>query len=293
MPISKYFNNYGSSAFGEQRLLEDIVVESIKIMGFDGYYLSNTNDAKRDLLYGEDPLKAFDTSHLIEMYLSTATDYGGTGEFFSKFQLEIRNTVNILISKRSFNQRIPTHARPREGDLIYIPVLNGTGELYEIKFVNQNKDFAMLGRKVPYFYELELEKFKYSHEIIDTGIEEIDQVVTDSSYTIHLNTGAGTGTYTNKEIVFQSSDNTLANANCFATVQSWIPSTQLLSITNINGLFLDGSIIIGSKSNARYQLVTFDPLESPSTHESYDNKIIKTESDIIIDTSETNPMGGL
>jgi len=193
MAINHYFNNYNSH--NEQRVFEDIIVESIKIMGVDVYYLPNDNDASRDLLFGEDPLKVFTSAFPLEMYLSSSMEYLGEKEFFSKFGLEIKNNINVIVSKRSFTQRVPqnTLTRPREGDLIYVPFLNGTGELYEIKFTNQTKDFFMLGRKVPYFYELELEKFKYSQEVIYTGISDIDSVVTDSAYTIHLNVGTGTG----------------------------------------------------------------------------------------------------
>ena len=281
MPTNFYFNNFKGR--GEQSLLEDIIVESIKIMGFDGYYLGNQNDSKRDLLYGDDPLKAFKTSYPIEMYLSSTMDYGGDKEFFSKFQLEIRNTITVMISKRSFNQIIPSsvYARPREGDLIYVPILNGTGELFEIKFVNQNKDFALLGRKTPYFYELELEKFKYSHEVISTGITEIDQVVTDSSYTIYLNTGSGTGTYALKEYVYQSTDGTFANSTCSGTVQSWTASSSLLSITNIRGLFIANKTIIGQTSNAQYTLITFDPLQTPAAKESYDTNLYPTKLQLL------------
>ena len=160
MATSQYFNNY--AAQNEQRLVEDLIVESIKIMGFDAYYLVNNNDQARDLLYGEDPVKKFESAYQLEFYLSNVMEYGGEREFFSKFGLQIKNEVQVIVSKRSFTQRVPnTITRPREGDLIYIPFLNGTGELYEIKFTNQTKDFFMMGRKYPYFYELSLEKFKY------------------------------------------------------------------------------------------------------------------------------------
>jgi hypothetical protein len=124
---SVYFNNYNSKA--EQRLFEDLIVESIKIMGFDAYYLPNNNDGARDLLYGEDPLKKFLSAFPVEMYLSSSLEYQGDKEFFSKFGLEIRNNVSVVLSKRSFNQRVPQNSfsRPREGDLIWIPFLYGTG----------------------------------------------------------------------------------------------------------------------------------------------------------------------
>jgi len=292
MPISPYFGNYSNR--NEQSIIEDLIVESIKIQGFDGFYLPNDNDAARDLLYGEDPVKKFSSAFPVEMYLSNVSDYGGEKDFFSKFGLEIKNTVSVILSKRSFSQRVPqnTFTRPREGDLVYIPVTNGVGELYEIKFTNQNKDFNMLGRKVPYFYELEMEKFKYSQEVINTGMPDIDSVVTDSGYTIHLNTGVGTGAYNIQEIVFQS-PNTLANATCYGTVQSWIPSSSILSVTNIFGNFVDGHTIIGSSSNAQYLLTTFDPLHSPAVKENYDNSFISVSASNILNTSEINPFGSL
>ena len=292
MATSHYFGNYNNK--GEQRLIEDIIVESIKVMGVDTYYLPNNNDQARDLLYGEDPVRKFESAFPIEIYVNNFTEYGGEKEFFSKFGLEIKNKVTVTMSKRSFSQRVPqdTYTRPREGDLIYIPFLNGTGELFEITFVNQTKDFFMLGRQVPYFYELELEKFRYSQEAIQTGQMEIDSVVTDSAYTIHLNTGTGNNIkYTPKEIVFQAPDITLANATAVALVQSWVPNEHSLSVTNIAGEFIDGEMIIGASSNAQYVLTTFDPLSEPARKENYDNQYIDTQAGNIVDMSESNPFG--
>jgi hypothetical protein len=200
----------------------------------------------------------------------------------------------VIVSRRSFNERVPTNtfSRPREGDLVYIPFLNGTGELYEITFVDQDKDFYALGRRNPYFYELELEKFKYSQEQIATGIAEIDQVVADSAYSIDMYTGAGTGTYKLKEIVFQSNDNTQANAFAVATVQSWTPALNQLVVTNIAGQFANSVSIIGSTSGASYTLTTSDAFEHPPL-EPFDNQTIINQVSGVIDTSESNPFGGM
>lgn len=291
MATSVYFNNYNSLA--EQRVVEDLIVESIKIMGFDAYYLPIENETDRDILYGEDPIKRFSAAFPIEFYLSSSMEYGGEKEFFSKFGLEIKNTVNIILSKRSFSQRVPQDifTRPREGDLIYVPFLNGTGELFEIKFTNQTKDFFMLGRKIPFFYELELEKFKYSQEVIDTGVEDIDDVMIQSSYTLDLTTGTGTGTYEAREVVFQSTDNTQANAWVVALVQEWIKPDDSLKVTNIAGEFRDNVAIIGATSNARYYLASFDPLKDSTKNESYDNSYFFDTANNIIDFTETNPFG--
>jgi hypothetical protein len=293
MPTSQYFNSYGAQ--NEQRLFEDLIVESIKIQGFDAYYLPNDNDEARDLLYGEDPLKRFNSAFPVELYLSSALEYTGEKEFFSKFGLEIRNNVSVVLSKRTFSQRVPQNSftRPREGDLIYVPVLNGEGELYEIKFVDHTKDFFTLGRKIPYFYEMQLEKFKYSNEVIDTGIPDIDVVPTDDSYTIALQMSDAHDNYELKELVYQSADGTYANASTIAIVSSWDVPTRTLKVTNISGEFALSANIIGQKSQTSIRLVSYDPLEDVLDREVYDNRIIQNEVDDIIDFSEQNPFGDI
>ena len=296
MATSNYFNNYNS--IGEQRLIEDLIVESIQIMGFDAYYLPNDNSQSRDLLYGEDPVKFFKSAFPLEMYLSSdPMGYEGQQEFFSKFGLEIKDSVKVMVSRRSFSLRVPqnTFNRPREGDLVYVPFLNGTGELYEITFTEQAKDFAMLGRRQPYFYELKLEKFKYSQEVIDTGVQDIDEVVEESGYQIKLTLPAGSNNYIQHEIVYQSSDQTLANATTTATCQTFTRDviSNTLMVSNIKGVFTNNLQIIGAESNTRYILTTYDPMIDNSYNEEYDNKLIDQSADQIIDFSETNPFGNI
>lgn len=289
MPTSVYFNNYNSKS--EQRLFEDLIVESIKIMGFDGYYLPNDNDAARDLLYGEDPLKRFTTAFPLELYLSSALEYTGDKDFFSKFGLEIRNNVSVILSKRTFSQRVPQNKfdRPREGDLIYVPVLYGTGELYEIKFVDATKDFFTLGRKIPYFYEMQLEKFKYSNEVINTGISDIDAADVQDSFTLNLEMKDAHSDYLYREIVYQG--DSYANANVVALVSSWDANAKILYVTNIAGDFKANANVVGVTSQTSITMVTVDPLDITLTREVYDNKVLQTQADSIIDFSEQNPFG--
>ena len=295
MPTNPFFNFYKNKP--EQNLVEDLIHESIKMMGFDCHYIPNTNQQSRDLLFGDDPLKKFDVAYPIECYLSNSVDPGMNNDFFSKFGLEIKNSIRIQIPRRAFAKRVPqdTHIRPLEGDLIYSPFLSGTGELYEIKFVNQTKDFFMLGRKYPYFYELEMEKFKYSQEVLQTGAPDVDAIVAQSGYTIDLdiNISTGSGTYQHQEIAFQSNDNTFANAYAYGTVQEWLPSTSVLTVSNIFGVFVPGSSVIGAISNATYSITAYDTMQNNTETEVYDNELILGNANSIIDFTETNPFGSI
>ena len=291
MPVNPFFNNYKNRQ--EQSLVEDLINESINMMGFDGYYIPNSNEQSRDLIYGEDPLKKFDDAYVVTVYLSNSVDPGMNNDFFSKFGLEIKNNVRVQLSRREFSKKVSPDIsnRPKEGALLYIPFLSGVGELYEIKYVNDSTDFFTLGRKQPYYWELELELFKYSNEEIDTGIEEIDFVNRTDPYSIEYTMTTGTGQYMLSENVYQGAS--LATSTASGVVQGWDGTNLILKISNIAGTFSNTSVIIGDMSDARYSILNFDHMNKPSKENAWDNKIIETESSGLIDTSETNPFGTL
>jgi hypothetical protein len=289
MATNLYFNNYNSSP--EQRLVEDLMIETIKVNGVDCYYLPNTNEEARDLLYGEDPLKKFTAAYPLELYITNVDGYEGDREFFSKFGLEIRNNMSIIISKRSFSRWVPgTYTRPREGDLIYIPFFSQTGEMYEIKYVNYSEAFYVLGNKYPFFYKLELEKFKYSQETIDVGIEDIDALVEDEAYTITLDidTNSGSGDFIVGESIHNSSNST------YGTVTSWNIAAAELVVTDIYGNFANNMTLTGNTSGVSYTTTaTPNELIDPQERELYNNFLIQTEADSIVDFSESNPFGSI
>lgn len=289
MATNLYFNNFNSSP--EQRLIEDLMIETIKINGVDCYYIPNINEQKRDLLYGEDPLKKFDAAFPVEMYIVNVDGYEGEREFFSKFGLEIRNNMSVIMSKRSFSRWVPqTYVRPREGDLIYVPFLSQNGEMYEIRYVNYSEAFYVLGNKYPYFYKLELEKFKYSQETIDVGIPEIDDLVPQEAYQIELNVNASTGNGN-----FIKGESVHNNANTvYGTVTYWDKPSGILRVTDIYGTFANNMLVRGNTSNASYTTsASPDELKDNLEREEYDNKLIQNEANSIIDFSESNPFGNI
>lgn len=288
MATNLYFNNFNSSP--EQRLIEDLMIETIKINGVDCYYIPNINEAARDLLYGEDPLKKFTAAYPLEMYITNVDGYEGEREFFSKFGLEIRNNMSVIVSKRSFARWVPqTYVRPREGDLIYVPFLSQTGELYEIRYVNYSEAFYVLGNKYPYFYKLELEKFKYSQETIDVGIEDVDNVVAQDAYNVTLVMSAN-----NASNNFVVGESVMANgsSSISGTVAYWDRPSLTLKVTDLLGTFANNNIVRGNTSNAVFVVSNaVNPLTDPQEREMYDNLIIQTEADGYVDLSETNPFG--
>ena len=176
MATNLFFNNYAFSQ--EQNLIEDLIIESIKIYGYDCYYLPRTLVAE-DTLFGEDTLSKFDNAYSLEMYVKSVDGFEGEGDFLSKFNIEIRDEMVLTVSQRRFGEEVDVFnttediGRPSEGDLIYFPLNN---KIFEVKFVEHESIFYQMGSLQT--YDLRCELFEYSHERLDTGINVIDSVET-------------------------------------------------------------------------------------------------------------------
>ena len=158
----------------EQMLIEDIIIESLKIYGQEIFYIPRTLVSKDNIL-GEDRLSKFTSSFPIEMYFENVDNFDGQGAFIQKFGLMMEQSATLVVARRRWEQLIGRYGvttiptRPNEGDLIYFPLTKG---LFEIKFVQHQDPFYQLGKL--YVYKLQVELFQYASERIDTGIAEVD-----------------------------------------------------------------------------------------------------------------------
>lgn len=172
MATNFFFNNFQSSM--EQNLIEDLVVESIKIYGIDLYYLPK-RVVNRDTVFREEELATFNIAHPVEMYIKNVDGFEGEGDFMSKFGLEIRDRITFTVSRRSFASEVLINeadlVRPREGDLIWFPL---NRKMYKIQFVEHEAIFYQLGSLQT--WDMTCELFEYNNETFETGIPDIDQV---------------------------------------------------------------------------------------------------------------------
>lgn len=169
MATSVFFNNFGSSQ--EQNLIEDLVIESIRIYGHDCFYLPRSL-INKDNIYGEDSISEYNEQFMVEMYIKNVMGFKGEGDFLSKFNLQVRDQMTFTIAKRVFFDEIGNvrgFDRPREGDLIYFPL---NKKVFVVKFVEHEAVFYQLGALQT--YDLECELWEYSNEIMNTGLAEID-----------------------------------------------------------------------------------------------------------------------
>ena len=172
MATNFFFNNFTNS--GEQNLIEDLIIESIRIYGLDVWYLPRTLGAKDDLL-NEDDLSIFEKAYMVEMYIKSVDGFEGDGQFLSKFGLQIRDSVTFTMSQRKFLQDVGLYdetVRPNEGDLIYFPL---NRKLFEVMFVDNKPVFYQMGALQ--MYDLRCELFEFSNERFATGVLEIDTLL--------------------------------------------------------------------------------------------------------------------
>lgn len=211
MSTNPYFRHFDYT--GTQKLVTDLIIEAIKIYGYNIKYIPRTY-VDIDEVFGEDRLSKFEAASEIEMYIKNVDGFAGQGKFLSKFNIEIRDQITFTVAKLRYEQAVteslltedgsilhleesemrsqysshidledgsadgytlPT-PRPRVGDLIYFGQVD---KLFEIKVVNYETIFYQMGELQ--VYDLECEVFDYSHEELDTGDEIIDSIMSQFS----------------------------------------------------------------------------------------------------------------
>ena len=155
----------------EQRLVQDLINEQLKIYGVEVMYLPRRIVSK-DNIFTEVESSSFKDNFAIEAYVNTYEGYGGAGDIRTKFGMSLKDELIVTRSKERFEDcispflvglpegEIEVTSRPSEGDLIYFPL---GGRLFEIKFVEHEKPFYQLGKN--YVYELRCELFELEDEV--------------------------------------------------------------------------------------------------------------------------------
>ena len=183
MALNPYFQQ---GAVSEQNLVQDLINEQLKIYGIEVYYLPRQYVTKNTVIKEVIESK-FTDAYPIEAYVDTYEGYEGVGTLLSKFGIQELDDLNLIISQERYSsyitpliENIPNielATRPKEGDLIYFPLGD---RLFEIKYVEHEKPFYQLQKN--YVYELRCELFRYEDEVVDVGIDDIDDTVVDKGY---------------------------------------------------------------------------------------------------------------
>ena len=170
MPLSPFFL-HGSPS--EQRLVQDLVNEHLKLFGQDVLYLPrriiNQNTVIREITASK-----FDDSFRLEAYLTNVDGFGTPSDVLTKFGVRDQDEITLVVSKERYDDFITPFikqfpegeranaAHPNEGDLIYLPLDNA---LFEIKYIERKVPFYQLNEL--FMYEFRCEIFEPEDEVID------------------------------------------------------------------------------------------------------------------------------
>jgi len=170
----------------EQNLMQDLINESIRMYGVDVHYMPRKYLGENTIIK-ENIVSSFEDALPIEAYVASYEGWEGQEVELSKFGIQAKDEIVLVISQERYETYIDPlirsksntklTSRPKEGDLIYFPL----GDvLFEIKNVKRDKPWYQLQKN--YVYELRCELFRYEDEIIDTGIDQIDDELVDLGY---------------------------------------------------------------------------------------------------------------
>jgi|TARA_B110000483_G_scaffold132940_1_gene159031 hypothetical protein len=175
MATNAYFRNHDNVY--EQNLIDDLVIESIKIYGLDVKFITRLHQ-NIDKLLNEDDLPTFDKYYDFEVYIKNVDGFEGEGDFLSKFGLQIRDSITFTVAIRTFEQFVTreddTRKRPLEGEMIWMPL---NQKMYKIQHVEHESVFYQSGALQ--VYDMRCELAEYSGETFDTGVPEIDHFFDD------------------------------------------------------------------------------------------------------------------
>ena len=194
MPLNPFFLQGSAS---EQRLVQDLINEQLKIYGVDIFYMPRKFIGTDDVMK-ENIVARFDDSYALEAYVQNYEGFAGSGDLMTKFGVKTTDELTLVISRERYDDFVSVFyedgsdetkltSRPKEGDLIYFPL---SDSLFEVKFVEHEQPFYQLGKL--YMYQLTCELYEYEDAVIDTSITEIDNNAEDDGYIATL-TLAGIG----------------------------------------------------------------------------------------------------
>ena len=183
MVLNPFFTQGTSS---EQNLVQDLINEQLKMYGVDIFYMPRKylteNSVIREVIQSK-----FDMALPLEAYVDNYDEYSGAGNILSKFGIESKDEVRLIISRERFEtyitpliedqSNVKLSTRPKSGDLIWFPL---DDRVYEIKDIEYAKPYYQLQNL--YVYELYCELFRLEDEVIATGVDEIDNNLIGENY---------------------------------------------------------------------------------------------------------------
>ena len=184
--------------------------------------------------------------------------------------------------------------RPQEGDLVYHPTLS---RMFEVSFVDHDDPFYQLDNNP--VYKLRCKQYEYSHEEIDTGITEIDEIEGDlqqdaleHQFTLEQSSAVNEDIRifhsANEQglLLLDGTDSSSTNANDNVVMED--DSTSVGESILLEG---GGSDTEDASYLIQEDIITGDYTSAGSQDKTAQNELFDSLDDNVLDFSETNPFG--
>ena len=217
----------------EQNLVEDLVVESLRMYGHNVFYLPR-KIVNEDTILGDAANSSFEDAYEVEMYIENLEGFEGEGDLYSKFGVEIRDEATFILSRRSWERfvsldaNLATGLRPNEGDLIYFPL---SKSLFEINFVEHEDPFYQMNKL--FVFKMQCSLFEYSGEKFDTEVVALDtdlELAQGQAIEFTLSDNSAMRAFVQGESVSQLLTSTIVATGI---VSAWSETTNKLTISSI------------------------------------------------------------
>src|SRR5210317_679631 len=226
------------SVRNEQDLYEDLVIESLKFYGQDVYYIPR-EIVNKDKVFLDDVPSRFSDAYKIEMYAENIEGFEGEGDLFSKFGVELRDQATFVVARRRWKKLIGDkldayNFRPREGDIIYLPLSQSIFEIYKVE---TETPFYQLSQ-LPTF-RMQCELFEYNDEDFDTGIDAIQEIEAEDAFQYALTLDSAgvynnlAGTTGNSWTLGETVSQTFSTYTMKGEVSRWSDSDNILRLVHV------------------------------------------------------------
>jgi len=166
----------------EASLYNSVSSEFCYLYGNDISFL--TRDVyNAEAIFGEFLAPVFNRGYNLRAFIEEMEAWGGAGDLYSKFGLQVTDECTVYINKTSFSQAVSAEY-PKPGDLIFV---TKSKKLFEISHIEDEvaPGFYHFGNKT--WYKIQCKLFSYNHEVINqsasagipAAIQALDNLMED------------------------------------------------------------------------------------------------------------------
>jgi hypothetical protein len=276
----------------EQNLYEDLTIEALQFYGQDVYYLPR-EIVNKDSVFLDDIPSRFSSKYKIEMYIENTDGFDGEGDLFTRFGIELRDQATFVVARKRWTRMIGNNLasqnfRPREGDLIYLPL---SESIFQITKVETETPFYQLSQ-LPTF-RMQCELFEYNDEDFDVDLESVQAIEYEGAYTYKLTMDSASSGFITGETISQTFDDYIMKGE----VSFWSDSGNELRLVHVGSTdgkfhnFTTTAQVVGETSGAKATPSLVEELQN--IQKDAQNATFDDFENDFLDFSEGNPFGDM